>query len=255
MLGDPRVRYDYDDWSIISATPTGGVIFLADDLGVASWQDIALLRERELIFASQGPTSLDLVPMLAFRLLGLEVNYVFGYTGRNDGLAAMMAGDVNIDYQTTASILRNVQPGFESGELIPLMSWGVIGADGSVQRDPTFPDLPTVEEVYEHLYDHHPSGPDYETYHSFVVAGFAAQKLMAIPADTPQQIRDAWIDAWDAVLQDPEYQAAAPAVLGAYTPLTGAEAEKLTRQSLQLAPAMRDRVNAILSRYFSIRLQ
>lgn len=254
LLGDLRVRYDYDDWSVLLASPTGGVIYVSADLGLRSWRDVGLLRAHRLVFASQGPTSLDLVPMLAFRLLGFEVNYVFGYTGRGDGLTAMQGGDVNIDYQTSPSFLRNVAPAIAAGAAVPLMSWGVVGADGALHRDPTFPDLPTVEEVYEFMYGHPPSGPDYETYRMFALAGFAAQKLVVIPGDTPAPIREAWARAWEAVLADPEYIARAPEVLGLYTQLVGEPAEILARRATRIDPDIRRRVHQMLARDYSVRL-
>ncbi len=254
LLGDFRVHYDYEDWTVLATSPTGGVVFVSAGLGLESWRDIRKLRDRRLVFASQGPTSLDLVPFLAFRLLGLEVQYVFGYTGRHDGLTAMIEGDVNIDYQTTASVLRNLMPAFQSGDLVPLMSWGVMGPDGRTQRDPTFPDLPTVEEVYEHLYGQPPSGPDYEIYRAFFIAGFAAQKMVVIPSDTPEPLRRIWLEAWEKLLKDPDFHEGAPAALGVYPLLIGDEAEDLARRALRIDPDIRRRVHQILARDFSIKL-
>lgn len=254
LLGDLRVRYDYEDWSVLATSPTGGMVFVAPELGLTSWRDTSLLRNQRLVFASQGPTSLDLVPLLAFRLLGLDVNYVFGYSGRNDGLTAMFEGDVNIDYQTSASVLQNLMPAFDSGELVPLMTWGILEADRTTRRDPTFPDMPTVEEVYEFLYGTPPSGPDYETYRAFVNAGFAAQKMVVIPAATPAPIQQAWIEAWEAVIRDPDFLARAPEVLGIYPMVVGDEAEQLARRVMRIDPDIRRRAHQLLEREFSVRL-
>ena len=248
------MRYDYEDWQVLATSPTGGMVFVTSDLGLASWRDIGLLRNQRLVFASQGPTSLDLVPLLAFRLLGLEVHYVFGYAGRGDGLTAMFEGDVNIDYQTSASVLRNLMPAFGAGELVPLMTWGVLEPDGTTRRDPTFPEVPTVEEVYAFLYGNPPSGPDYETYRAFVNAGFAAQKMVVIPAATPAPVRQAWIDAWEAVIRDPDFLARAPEVLGSYPMVVGDDAERLARRVLRIDPDIRRRAHLLLEREFSVRL-
>lgn len=254
LLGDFRVQYDYDDWDVLATSPTGGVVFVSSQLGLNSWQDIGDLRDRRLVFASQGPTSLDLVPFLAFRLLGLNVQYVFGYTGRHDGLQAMIEGDVNIDYQTTPSVLHHLMPSFHDGDLVPLMTWGVMGADGKTRRDPTFPNLPTVEEVYEYLHGQPPSGPDYDAYRVFFIAGFAAQKMVVIPSDTPEPLRLAWLGAWQALLDDPDFRTNAPDALGAYPLLVGSDAEDLARQALHIDPEIRALVHDILAHDFSIRL-
>lgn len=254
LLGDFRVRYDFTDWTVLMASPTGGVVYVAPDLGLKSWRDIAALRDKRLVFASQGTTSLDLVPMLAFRLLGFDAHYVFGYTGRRDGLEAMNHHEVNIDYQTSSAYLRNVAPLVARGEAVPLMTWGVVDAEGRVQRDPTFPDLPTVEELYELIHGTPPSGPEYDAYRVFASAGFAAQKLLVLPGDTPPAIRDTWLAAIEAAHQDPEYLRDAPSVLGAYQTLVGDAADQLSRRATEIAPETRRFVLDLLESEYSIRV-
>lgn len=254
LLGDLRVRYDFKDWEVAMVAPTGGAVYVSPSTGVSSPADIHKLMEQRLVFASQGPTSLDLVPMLAFRLLGLDVNYVFGYTGRGDGLIAMQRGEVTIDYQTTASYIRNVSPLVEAGQAIPLMSWGILDENGVMQRDPTFPDLPIVEEVYEMLYGVPPSGPDYDAYKAFNVAGFAAQKMVVLPEGTPPEIVETWRQAWRDVFADPEYQATVHAHLGAYEQVTDRAAEALYIAGTTIEPSVRRRILDMLSSEYSVRL-
>ncbi|RJL05957.1 tricarboxylate transporter [Paracoccus aestuarii] len=254
LLGDFRVRYDFADWTVLMASPTGGVVYVSDELGLSSWRDIDRLQDQRLVFASQGITSLDLVPMLAFRLLGFDAHYVFGYTGRGDGLEAMRHREVNIDYQTTSAYLRNVAPMVAAGEAVPLMTWGVVDAQGQVRRDPTFPDLPTLEELYEFRHGHPPSGPEYDAYRVFASAGFAAQKMLVLLGDTPAPIRDTWLEAIRAARTDPEYLDRAPEVLGAYQTLVGEEAEALARSVIRIDPGTRAFVLDLLASEYSVRL-
>lgn len=254
LLGDLRVRYDYKDWEPVMVAPTGGVVYVSPSTGVNSADEIGMLMDQPLVFASQGPTSLDLVPMLAFRLLGLDVHYVFGYTGRGDGFVAMSRGEVSIDYQTTASYIRNVIPMVEAGKAVPLMSWGVLDENGDMARDPTFPDLPIVEEVYEILHGHPPSGPDYDAYRAFNIAGFAAQKMVVMPRDTPQDILEAWRQAWRDVFADPQYQARVQSVLGEYGQVTDQAAQSLFVAGTTINPDVRRRILSILSNEYSVRL-
>lgn len=254
LLGDLRVRYDYEDWDVVMVAPTGGVAYVSPSTGVAAPDDIAMLKDQRLVFASQGPTSLDLVPMLAFELLGLDVQYVFGYTGRGDGLVAMKRGEVTIDYQTTASFIRNVVPMIEAGDAVPLMSWGVMDENGVMGRDPTFPDLPIVEEVYEMLHGEPPSGPDYDAYKAFNIAGFAAQKMVVLPKDTPADIIETWRQAWRDVFADPQYQAEVHTALGAYEQVTDRAAQALFVAGTTIEPDVRRRILDMLARDYSVRL-
>ncbi|MHB2266497.1 Bug family tripartite tricarboxylate transporter substrate binding protein [Aliihoeflea sp. PC F10.4] len=254
LLGDLRVRYDYSGWNPVMVAPTGGVVYVSSETGLQSYEDVGELADQRLTFASQGPTSLDLVPMLAFRLLGFDVSYVFGYTGRGDGLEAMRHGEVSIDYQTTASYLRNVVPMIENGEAVPLMSWGVMNAQGEMERDPTFPDLPIVEEIYEMIHGTPPSGPDYEAYRAFNIAGFSAQKMVILPQGTPEDIVETWRQAWRDVFKDPEYQATVGAVLGAYEQVTDEAAVELFKAGIFIDPDVRANVLKLLSEEYSVTL-
>ena len=93
---------------------------------------------------------LDLVPLLGFKLMGLDVQHVFGFKGRGDGRLAFERGEVNIDYQTSSAYIQSVvQPLVDAGQAVPLFSWGALDADGDLVRDPTFPDLPHFGEAYE----------------------------------------------------------------------------------------------------------
>ena len=255
LLGDPRVRYEYQDWSVVMVGPTGGVAYCSPSTGVTSVEQAAGLRGQRLVYASQGATSLDLVPMLAFRLLGLDVQYVFGFQGRGDGRLAFERGEVNIDYQTSSAYIRNVTPLVEAGTAVPLMSWGVLDASGAMQRDPTFPDLPIVEEVYALMNNGAaPSGPLYDAYKAFNVAGFAAQKMVCLPQGTPAEIVETYRAAWRAVFADPEYQATYVEALGSYEQVTDAAAEALFRAGTTIDPEVRAMVVNMLSSEYNVRL-
>ena len=60
LLGDRRVKYEYKDWHVILATPTGGVFYVSPDLGIKSAAELMKLKGKDLKYASQGVTSLDL---------------------------------------------------------------------------------------------------------------------------------------------------------------------------------------------------
>lgn len=110
LLGDTRVRYDYADFEPVLVSPTGGVVYIPASAGVADASELGKLADTELVYASQGATSLDLVPMLAFEVMGLNVRHVFGMTGRGDGRLAFERGEATIDYQTSSAYLTNVAP-------------------------------------------------------------------------------------------------------------------------------------------------
>lgn len=254
LLGDPRVRYEYKDWKIAMAAPTGGVVYASPSLGLKGPGDIAMLKDQKLIYASQGATSLDLVPLLGFRLMGFDVQHVFGFKGRGDGRLAFERGEVNIDYQTSSAYLKSVQPLVDAGQAVPLFSWGVLNEAGEVVRDPTFPDLPSFPEAYQTLTGAAPSGPDYEAYFAFFTAGFPAQKMVFLPKDTPDEIVAAYQKAFEDMKADPDYQANAEAVLGSYEQVTGDLAQALFEKGTTIAPELRSRVVEMLAADYGVKL-
>jgi hypothetical protein len=116
-MGDPRVRYDYRAWSVLMASPTGGVLYVRPELGVRGPADLAKLQAAQgLKFGSQGPTSLDVVPTLAFELMNLNVQIVFGMQGRGPGRLAFERGETPIDYQTSSAYTSQVLPLVREGK-------------------------------------------------------------------------------------------------------------------------------------------
>ena len=173
LLGDPRVRYEYKDWKVVLASGTGGVVYLPPQLGKRFDGDVDDLKsEKSFLYGSQGATTLDLVPLLAFKLLGLKVDPVFGVTGRGDGRLMFERGEANIDYQTSSAYLKSVVPLVEQKLAVPIFTFGALDAKGNIVRDPTFPDLPSFKEVCEATADCETSGTAWEAYKAFFVSGF-----------------------------------------------------------------------------------
>ena len=227
ILGDSRVRYDYSDWHVLMVYPTGGVVYVDSALGVRNARDISKLAGKNLVFGSQGPTSLDLVPMLMFELLNLKVRPIFGMRGRGAGRLTFERGQANIDFQTTAAYIANVLPLVESGKAVPLFSLGILNNEGELIRDPQFPTLPHVGEVLEWTQGTRAKGIEWESWFALYTAGFGAQKLLVLPKQTPKKTVEIYQQAINQLLADKQYIAESVAVLGRYQQVTGASAQKL----------------------------
>lgn len=222
LLKDPRVRYDYATWSPVFATPAGGVVYVPSDMGVTDVAaDFELLESRTLKYGSQGVATLDLVPLLAFEMLGLDVEAVFGFTSRSIARQSIQRDEVTIDYQTTPTFIRHVQPLVESGDMTALFSWGALQPDGSIGRDPTFPDLPSFPEVYEAVHGEAPSGPAWEAWKAFFTAGFGAQKFVMLPRETDAALIEIYREAFEAMAADETAREALRGRIGVYEPIVG----------------------------------
>ncbi|MSO77126.1 MAG: tricarboxylate transporter [Alphaproteobacteria bacterium] len=237
LLEDPRVKYEYKEWTPILVSPTGGVTYIRPEFGVKSAADIGKLKGQKIKFGSQGVSSIDMVVALSYELLGLDPQVVFGLKGRADGRLALERGETNIDYQITGAFLKNVEPLVKAGKAVPLYAFGVLDDKGEVVRDPSFPGMPSVAEVYEKMHGRKPAGVEWEAYKAFFTAGFAAQKILVLPKGTPANIIAVWREAARRVVSDPEFVTRSRNELGDYKQAIGPDAATLTNVAIQVDPA------------------
>ena len=224
LLSDPRVRYEYNDWNPVMASGTGGVAYLNAEDGAKFDGSANMLQDVDFIYGSQGATRLDLVPLLAWKMLGMNVEPVFGIKGRGDGRLMFERGEATIDYQTTSGYLGGSAAMVEEGKAVPMMTWGALDAEGNVVRDPTFPDIPTFKEVCDATDGCETSGEEWDAWKAFFVAGFPVQKLAFLPAGTPQDIVDAYTSAFLDVVARDDFADLSVKRVGKYKVFTGGSA-------------------------------
>ncbi len=225
LLGDPRVKYEYKDWNVVLVSGTGGVAYLPPDLAKKFDGDADDLQDINFIYGSQRSTGLDLVPLLAWEMLGMKVEPVFGLKGRGDGRLMFERGEANIDYQTSSSYLVGVMPLVDEGKAVPMMSWGALDGDGNIVRDPTFPDMPTFKEVCEATAVCKTEGEQWEAWKAFFIAGFPAQKMVFLPQGAPEDAIATYTEAFEAIKARSDFAEISALELGKYPQMTGKEAK------------------------------
>lgn len=226
LLGDPRVRYEYKDWNPVMASGTGGVAYLNAEDGKAFDGSANALKGKDFIYGSQGATRLDLVPLLAWQMLGMNVEPVFGIKGRGDGRLMFERGEATIDYQTTSGYLGGSAEMVEQGKAVPMMTWGSLDESGNIVRDPTFPDMPTFKEVCEATDGCETSGETWDAWKAFFISGFPVQKLAFLPAGTPQDVIDTYSQAFEAVRSHPDFASISAKRVGKYNVFVGSGANE-----------------------------
>ncbi len=256
LLGDPRVRYEYGDWNVVLASGTGGVAYLPPELAASVESGgAAAIAGEDLIYGSQGATRLDLVPLLAWEMLGLQVEPVFGIEGRGDGRLMFERGEANIDYQTSSSFLSGVTPLVEAGTAVPWFSFGSLDADGNIVRDPTFPDMPTFKEVCEKTDGCETSGEAWDAWKAFFIAGFPSQKLAFLPNGTPQDVVDTFTKAFEDIKNRSDFAEISAKRLGKYPMFTGAAAKTALAGATQVPDSAKAFVVNMLKEDFGVQLK
>ncbi|MGJ8623149.1 MAG: tricarboxylate transporter [Yoonia sp.] len=237
LLGDPRVNFEYSDWNVVLASGTGGVAYLPPELAEKmDGMDASGLRDTDFIYGNQGATRLDLVPTLAWEMLGLNVESVMGIKGRGDGRLMFERGEANIDYQTSSSFLSGVTPLVEAGTAVPMMTWGALDDDGNIVRDPTFPDIPTFKEVCEATDGCETSGEKWDAWKAFFIAGFPAQKMVFLPQGASADAIASYTAAFEAVKARDDFAEISAARLGDYPQMTGQAAQVAMQSATQVSP-------------------
>lgn len=254
LLGDPRVRYEYKDWKVVLGSGTGGVVYLPPDLGERFDGDFDDLQNESYLYGSQGATTLDLVPLLSFKMLGLQVDPVFGVEGRGDGRLMFERGEANIDYQTSSAYLRSVVPLVEQGLAVPAFSYGFLDAEGNVVRDPTFPDIPSFKEVCEATAGCETSGVEWDAWKAFFTAGFASQKLIYLPGTASQEVVDMYTKALQDIVASPGFAEASAETLGVYPQATGSAAQVAHESAITITPEAKQYVLDWLESDYGITL-
>lgn len=255
LLGDPRVKYEYGDWNVVLASGTGGVAYLPPDIAKKFDGDADDLKGIDFIWGSQGATRLDLVPMLAWEMLGMKVEAVFGIESRGDGRLMFERGEANIDYQTSPAYLKAVAPLVEQGKAVPMMSWGSLDAKGNIVRDPTFPNMATFKEVCQATKGCEPSGDAWEAWKAFFIAGFPAQKMVFLPQGASDEAIATYTKAFRAVHARADFPKLSAKRLGVYPQMTGDSAKVTLKLGTDVAAEPKAYVKNWLKERFGVELK
>ncbi|MEM9676543.1 MAG: tricarboxylate transporter [Pseudomonadota bacterium] len=255
LLGDPRVKYEYSDWNPVMASGTGGVAYLSAEAGKMFDGSANKLKDMTFIYGNQGATRLDLVPALAWKMLGMKVEHVMGIKGRGDGRKMFESGEATIDYQTSSGYLKGSAELVASGKAVPMMTWGSLDADGNIVRDPTFPDIPTFKEVCDATNGCETSGEQWDAWKAFFVAGFPSQKIAFLPAGTDPKIVDTFAAAFESIKNRPDFAEISKKRLGKYPMFTGTGAKTALTNATTVPDSAKAFVTGWLKEDFGVSLK
>lgn len=249
-----KVQYELNKWEPVLLSPQGTVVYASPSLGVSGPKDLSKLKGKPLVFGGQSATSAELRTIVTFELLGLKANYVWGLN-RGPVRLAFERGEMNINYDSAPAYLKNASQLVKAGKAVPLYSLGVFNDKGVLVRDPNFPDLPSFAEAYELVHGKKPSGEGYEALKALLQMGVMANKALMLPAGTPKPVLDAWRTAIRKVLDDPEFEKYAAAVVEGYPQFIGEAARPIIKDATTFSPAAWGWVKDYLKTTHNVTLQ
>lgn len=201
-----KVKYDIrktpilwvqsDLWVTVSNPKTSG-LKTVDDL---------LSSNREIAIGGSGVASLrTLRPKLALELLGLDNKWVTGYRGSAGLMAALDRGEIDVAEEAMgSSYAKLIKPREKEGTLTILFQTGILHPDGSFERSPVAPNIPTLAEL---LPEEKKTGAAWEAWKAAILPAQAFQNVVAVPAGVPPERVAILQRAFGQMTDDPAFRA------------------------------------------------
>ena len=260
-LGDPRVKFDLKEYIPIMLSPRSSMVYTRKDLGLQKEKTlkakIGKLRSYEtekLVFGGKTPTSAGLQYRIGLSLLGVEVKSVWGMKGNGPMALAFERGEFNVNFDNSMSFKNNRQKLLEDGIAVPLYTLGLMDASGKVNRDPTWPNVPTYKEAYTAYYGKEPSGPGWEAWYALASMSVGMNKSWNLPAGTPKDIVEAWRAAARKILADPDFNKRRDKILGKYPQTVGDDVIAIRNAALTISPKARSFLAKYVKSHYGIEL-
>lgn len=234
VFGNPAVRYEFDELAPVLATSVGNVVLVREGAGVESPAD--LVEAGELVWGGESPVGSDTTQLLGLEVLGVDYQPIFGFEEGPQRIA-LEQGEIDLMYNTTPAFLGGGgQDLVDRGIARVLYTAGQLRG-GEVVRDPAFPEVPTVAEVYEEIHGEAPSGPQWEAYKALLGATVTFSKVLWLHGDAPDEaVETARAAANDMAASEGFYDEAED-VIGPYElTLAGEGLVEDVRSAFEIAP-------------------
>ena len=239
LLGSKVANYDPNEWVAVAGFARGATMYaISGELGVGHNDmkaDYEALKSANIRFGTETPLSAELLEFVSMEMLGVDARYVFGLSSK-DAEAAFQRAEMNVNTDNTRSYLKDYG---DDPKVNPVWSYGVVGADGKLVRDPDLPDTPTFPEFYEAVNGKAPEGVAYELQQSLMNAKVMLSKSVMLPRGTPDNIRQVYIDAMKKVTSEPDVVKALPREIGSMPLNFGDDTQRAMASGTAMSPEVR----------------
>ncbi|MEQ8193432.1 MAG: hypothetical protein RIB59_02980 [Rhodospirillales bacterium] len=257
VFGGKKIKYNELAWRPIVLSPSGTCFYARTETGVTGKDaaaDIKKLQKGKWVVSGKNPTSSEIRTFLAFDLLGIKnITPVFGLStgGRRKAVAR---GEVHLGNDAAGACLKQTARLEKKGVLKVFMTLGFVTPDGSIVRDPVFPDTYTVLDAYKAVYGKDPSGPAWRMLKHLINIAVMTSKSLVLPKGTSDDIVDTYIAAVKKALKDPEFRKATKGQFEQYPQSFGADAAKVYKEAVDINPETKAWMQKWLSKQFNVNL-
>ncbi|HEX2255512.1 MAG TPA: tripartite tricarboxylate transporter substrate-binding protein [Afifellaceae bacterium] len=189
-------------------------------------------KQNAVIVGATGPTSPSAtVPRMLNETIGTKFEVVSGYGGTAEVALAMERGEVEGMMQGVESLRSTRADWIDQGQINGI--WQL-----ALRPHPEFPDVPVVGDLGD---------TDEDRRMLRLIAGTSEiGRSLVAPPGVPEERVQALRDAFQAMLDDSEFQADAEARNAALDPATGEELQALVEETMQTPEPVIERTRAVL---------
>lgn len=162
LVGDTRAHFDAEHWVPIMAGVTPAIVMARPDV-------IPFAADRPIRIAASGPVGPQLPAILGLELLGAQVVPVFDLVEPAAAGAAFVAGKADAVLAWGHNASQQVAA-LQSAGGKPLFAFGGLDAGNLPFRDPAFPDVPALVELYVARHGTKPTGARYDAWRATAAA-------------------------------------------------------------------------------------
>jgi tripartite-type tricarboxylate transporter receptor subunit TctC len=229
VLQPKTVHYDLSKFSVIGTFVTDNpVIMVRADTGVRSFAD---LKTKSIVVGASGKGSQTYVhPALLKDVLGANIKLVTGYRGSADISLAMERGEVQGQSATWVSWKARHSDWIREQRIIPIVQVGL-------KKESDLPDVPLMLELAA-------NDEDRQVLELMSSGSQIGRALFAPPGGPAEQIY-ARRSAFDAMVKDPEFIAAAAKRKLIVAPVPGTEVQAIIQRVVSYPPNVIERARAL----------
>lgn len=186
------------------------------------------IKEREVTFASTGAGSASFfVPTMLNDMVGTQFRVIVGYQGAAAAMQALEQGEVDAAMQGIAGMTASRPDWIPEGRVNVVWQLGR-------EPHPLLPDVPAVGQLGDNDLD--------RAALELVSAAADIGRALFAPPNVPEDRVEALRRAFDAMLADPDFLAAAEARRHMLDPLTGEELQAEVARQMDVTDEVLDRV-------------
>lgn len=212
IVGDQRLQVPFNKFTFVAGSNSTVVAFIRKDVAPGINKPADFLNAKDFKVAGLSDTNeYDLRHRLSIDLLlGRVYRMVTGFNGFAPMFKAIQQNEVQFASSSLPGYRGRVVPTMvKTGVVVPVFQFGTIAKDGSYNRNPDVPDLPTWMDLYHLKYGNgaKPNGIKWDALQIINQIETNLLRTILMPPGSPKEAANELAEAFAAVAKDHEFVA------------------------------------------------